>query len=340
MHPLVEHILYQWSEQLTDHFSYQIGLSGGIDSVVLLHIFSQIKNLDNDLLHTPIQPLPICILEKTLQLNAIHVNHGISKNATFWEQFCHDYCQSLSIDLKTIQHQVTKSGGESLENNARKIRYQEFTKSNAQVIILAHHQNDQVETTLSQIFRGSDLHNIASMRKLSQRQNKLIWRPLLDIPRKQIEEYAKQYNLKYIDDESNLDTSYLRNFIRHDVLPELANFDSNMPQKILKLPEQLQEILSLVDEIANDDLTRVIQNNTQAKIEIDKLRQLSNNRQQNVLIYYLKQQNMPLPTDKQITEFLRQALTSEWDKEPKLKLDTTNHLVKLKQFIFINKIQT
>lgn len=335
MHPLEQQVLANWPQQLTPNLSYQVGLSGGVDSVVLLHILHQIKHLITD--------------TTTFTLTAAHINHGISVNAATWEKFCSNYCRTLGIELHIIQHKVTKLGGESLENNARQIRYQAFFKSSADVIILAHQQNDQVETTLSQIFRGSDLHNIASMQELSQKHNKLIFRPLLGISRQQIENYAHDYQLNYITDESNSDTTYLRNFIRHEIIPKLNTFDKNIDGKVLKLPHQLQKLLALVDEVAASDFANTKgeynpilphefgSNPRMTILLIDKFSALSEQRQINVLVYFLKQQQLPLPTAKQLNEFIRQALTSTWDKEPQLIVDKDHILTKMKQFIAINR---
>ena len=221
LHKLVQQVQLKWLEQVSGHFSYQLALSGGIDSVVLLHILSRVSH------------------ELNFKLSAIHIHHGLSPNAESWTEFCRELCLKLNVELTIVRHTVTRTGGESLENNARKIRYAAFTQSNADVMILAHHQNDQIESVLSQIMRGSDLHNIAGMRELSTKGQQTYWRPLLNVTRHAIEDYAGEFDLSYITDESNFDTSYLRNFIRHDILPRLLKFDTNMGSKILKLPQQL-----------------------------------------------------------------------------------------------------
>jgi tRNA(Ile)-lysidine synthase len=328
MHKLQQHIIKNWSAHLHDLFLFEVGLSGGVDSVVLLHILNSI--------------LPL----KNFKLRAIHINHGISANALQWELFCQELCTKMGVELNIFQHKVTKVGGESLENNARLIRYNHFLNSEAQVIALAHHRNDQIETVLSQIFRGSDVHNIASMESLSIKQNKPIWRPLLDIPRNEIENYAREFSLPYITDESNFDTSYLRNFIRHQILPLLLEFDSDVEGKILKLPHQLQNILSIIDEVASNDLLALQDNqidnlnpkmSKNPSINLVKFRNLSTKRQQQLINCYIKQQHLPLPSGKQINEFIRQALNSKWDSTPSLILNKNHSLIKTKNLITIEE---
>lgn len=321
MHSLVQQLKSKWSAYLLDHFSLQVGLSGGVDSVVLLHILTQLRD------------------SLGFKLSAIHINHGISANAEYWTNYCQDLCDTLGVELTIVRHQIKRVGGESLENNARKIRYQEFAKSDENLIALAHHQNDQIETTLSQVFRGSDLHNIAGMQELSSKYGKQFWRPLLNTPRSMIEDYACEFNLVHIEDESNSDTNYLRNFIRHDVLPRLLQFDPNIGGKILKLPIQTNELLALVDEVAQDDLSGCLQQKLETNlVELEKFKLLSSRRQQNMLAYYIKQQNLPLPSQRQLTEFIRQALSCEWDRSPQLKLGSKHLIIKKRGDIFIRGI--
>ncbi|MBY0377831.1 MAG: tRNA lysidine(34) synthetase TilS, partial [Gammaproteobacteria bacterium] len=288
-----------------------IGLSGGVDSVVLLHLLNSI-----DL------PIKLC---------AVHINHGISPNADNWAQFCRDLCTRLNIMLHIETITLKRAGGESLENMARIARHNVFLQNNASIIALAHHQNDQVETVLSQLFRGSDLHNIAAMHIVSQKQDKLLWRPLLGISRSQIEAYAAQFDLPYITDESNFDTKYLRNFVRHNIMPVLNNWDNNITGKILNFNEQLQKLLAITDEVGTQDLATCCLDSP--CINVNAFGKLSNERQINLLGLFIKSNHLPLPGHKQLSEFVRQALNSNWDRKPSLKLDTHTILVKEKNNI-------
>ena len=315
MDKLQRYVIENWPQDLSDNLA--VGLSGGVDSVVLLHILKSLQQY------------------KDFKLKAIHINHGISPNANEWESFCQNECKRIGVELLIHRTTITKTGGESLENNARIARYNYFFSSDSDVITLAHHKKDQVETVLSQIFRGSDLHNIASMKPLTKKQDKLIWRPMLNISRNNIEEYAKEFNISYINDESNFDTTYLRNFIRLQVLPLLLEFDKDVEAKILKLPNQLQDILAIVDNIAVCDLDSVLEDGS---INLNKFKELSAIRQIKALNYYIKTYNIPLPTTRQIDEFSRQALESKWDSTPTLKLTEKFILIKTKNIITIKDI--
>ncbi|MCC2625126.1 MAG: tilS [Burkholderiales bacterium] len=311
-HSLLEYVDNNWPEA---HQNICVGLSGGVDSVVLLHILKQLR--------------------PQINLTAIHVNHSLSPNADAWGLFCQKFCGSLNIPLHIEKITITRSGGESLENQARLARHNILFQSNAEVIAMAHHQNDQVETILSQLFRGSDLHNIAAMHVISMRQGKILWRPLLKISRAQIEEYAKEFKLEYITDESNLDTSFLRNFIRHDVLPLLNKWDSNIVSKILNFNGQLQQTLAITDEVGGEDLARCCAD--RKDIDVGLFKQLSNYRQINLLSQFIKSNNLPLPSSKQLIEFTKQAISSNWDRKPQLKLNNGVLLVKYKNNIYLTK---
>lgn len=320
MDKLVAEIIHAWPNNFAtnNRYSITVALSGGVDSVAFLHILSTIAQISP--------------FSNQLNLDAIHINHGISKNAIEWEEFCLQLCNNFNIRLTIKRHVVTKSGGESLENNARLIRYNEFMQHSTDIVALAHHKFDQIETTLSQIFRGSNLHNIAAMRPITFKANKIFWRPLLNCTKEQLEEYAQRNGLAHITDESNFDSKYLRNFIRHDIIPKLITWDKHIEDKILKINEQIQNTLAITDEIAQNDYETCQSNN---QLNASKCKKLSVFRQYNLLNYYIIQNNQPLPSTKQLKEFTRQISTCSMDKSPQLKLSIAASLVMKKQVIFI-----
>lgn len=369
MDKLVAEVMAKWPTKFASNLSFTVAISGGVDSVVLLHLINEIfqstqnkplnfeqKNIqhatptpqviiaetetDKKKCHTQ-HVIPDTALTHNVEhnlapsLDAIHINHNISPNAQQWANFCHEFCKSLEINLTVCNVQIGKSGGESLENNARKIRYAEFFKHNTNVIILAHHKMDQIETTLSQIFRGSDLHNIAAMKEISYKHDKIFWRPLLNFTKAELEDYAKRHSLQYITDESNTDCQYLRNFIRHDILPRLIKWDKNIIPKILNFNTQIQENMSFIDEIAVQDIKNVTENTKEDSIDLIKFKQLSTRRQHNVLSHFILTQNLPLPSNKQIQEFTRQLNTCQADKLPSLKLGQNHEIIMQRQKIFI-----
>ena len=173
-----------------------VGLSGGVDSVVLLH---QLKDRG---------------------VAAIHVHHGLSANAGDWAQFCRKLCKRLGIPLSVVKVSVKRSG-EGLEAAAREARYAAFRKAKADVIALAHNLDDQAETVLMNLLRGAGARGASGMAEHSRHGAKAIWRPLLDVSRKDILAYARKHGLEWVEDESNADEALARNFIRGSIAPLL-----------------------------------------------------------------------------------------------------------------------
>ncbi len=175
-----------------------IGLSGGVDSVVLLHALSR---------HLPVR--------------AVHVHHGLSPNADAWAKFCRRYCRSLGVPITLRRVRVVKAG-RGLEAAAREARYAVFAAVPVDVIALAHQLDDQAETVLMNLLRGAGPRGASGMPAERRFHGKLLVRPLLDCPREAIVGYAKRHALEWVEDESNALDSPNRNFVRRRVAPLLA----------------------------------------------------------------------------------------------------------------------
>src|SRR5258706_870924 len=178
------------------------GLSGGVDSVVLLHV-----------LHA-LQP------QFGYRLSAVHVNHGLSPNAEGWEKFCSAFCSHLKVSLKILRVKVAKQH-KGLEAAAREARRAAFLKLDVHAIALAHHLDDQAETVLFNLLRGTGLAGASGMPARGRLGRKRLLRPLLGVPRRAIRAYASAQRLAWIEDESNADEALTRNFIRRRVGPLL-----------------------------------------------------------------------------------------------------------------------
>src|SRR5688500_10794488 len=173
-----------------------VALSGGVDSVVLLHL---LKSRDPG-------------------VSALHVHHGLSPNADAWAAFCRRLCRQLQVPL-TIRKVRVKKSGQGLEAAAREARYRAFMKEKAQVIALAHNLDDQAETVLMNLLRGAGLRGASGMAARSRLQDKVLLRPLLNVSRASIAAYARHHRLECGEDESNTDESLTRNFVRRRLGP-------------------------------------------------------------------------------------------------------------------------
>ena len=174
-----------------------VALSGGIDSVVLLHLLKQHPGI-----------------------TAIHVHHGLSPSADAWAAFCRRLCKKWDVPVSVSRVRVKKSG-KGLEAAARAARYEVFKKLKVDVIALAHHLDDQAETVLMNLLRGAGLRGASGMPPLARFEGKLLARPLLEASRTEIEGYARAHRLAWVEDESNADEALTRNFVRRSVGPLL-----------------------------------------------------------------------------------------------------------------------
>jgi tRNA(Ile)-lysidine synthase len=181
-----------------------VGFSGGVDSVVLLHVLHSLAP------------------QFGFRLCAIHVHHGLSPNAADWQRFCSALCLELKIPFRAVRVKVQKQG-RGLEAAARDARRAAFESIRADAIVLAHHLDDQAETVLFNLLRGAGLEGASGMPAQGRLGRKVLLRPLLEVPRTAIRAYADEHRLPWIEDESNLDEALTRNFIRRRVGPLLES---------------------------------------------------------------------------------------------------------------------
>jgi tRNA(Ile)-lysidine synthase len=196
-----------------------VGLSGGVDSVVLLHQLS--KN-------------------SKAKLRAIHVHHGLSPNADAWAAFCRSFCKRLDIPFTIHRVSVRRATG-GLEEAARAARYSAFAKDKARVIALAHNLDDQAETVLMNLLRGAGGRGASGMAEHSRFGKKTLWRPLLGVSRKEIESYARKHKLEWVEDESNANEALTRNFIRRSVGPLLEKRFPQWKQSLARAAKHISK---------------------------------------------------------------------------------------------------
>jgi len=208
--------------------SMTVALSGGVDSVVLLNLLHSLQK------------------KHRFTLNAMHVHHGLSKNADKWAKFCEKLCTKLSIPLDVRYVKLPQKKSLGIEGEARRLRYEKLLQSKSDLIVLAHHEDDQAETFLLQLIRGAGVKGLSSMAHFDDARR--LWRPLLNQSRSDIEKYAKQQKLKWIEDESNLNTDFDRNFVRSKVLPILKNRFNHIIKVISRSSSHLAEAQHLLDD--------------------------------------------------------------------------------------------
>lgn len=276
-----------------------VGLSGGIDSVVLLHLL---------LRRLRIAPA---------RISAIHVNHQISPHAGRWAAFCRRFCRDLGVKLRVVKVDVPR--GNSTEAAARKARYAVFATSGADVLVLAHNRDDQAETVLLQLLRGAGPRGLAAMPVLRAATDMLpILRPLLAVPRKIIAAHAQHYRLQWVEDDSNRDPAYLRNFLRHQVMPVIERKVPGAGATLARAARHQAEASDLLDALAAQDLGAA---GGTGRLPLALLRPLALHRARNVLRYFLRCNDVAMPDADRLEELLRQALTARADARIRVELE-------------------
>ena len=259
-----------------------IALSGGIDSVVLLHFLNS---------HYP------------GNIRAVHINHNLSKHSKDWSLFCKELCHKQGIEFKSIDINIKTSS--NIEENARKKRYNSLKSelSKNEVLCTAHHQEDQSETFLLQLFRGSGVAGLASMPKMKSFADTFLYRPFLNISKQLIVDYATKYNLDWVEDDSNINLNFKRNLLRLEFIPKLESGFEGVIKNISRSAYHQSEALKLINDLAEIDIEKfnLVINH---KIQVLPLTELPERRVANVLRYYIAQRGFLMPSNKVLTELI------------------------------------
>ena len=296
--------------------SMTVALSGGVDSVVLLHLLYQLQKTQN------------------FTLKASHVHHGLSKNADKWVKFCEKLCTKLSVPLDVHYIKLPKKKSLGIEGEARQLRYEKLLQSQTDLVVLAHHEDDQAETFLLQLIRGAGVKGLSSMAHFDDTRR--LWRPLLNASRIDIESYAKKHKLKWIEDESNQNIDFDRNFIRLKVLPILKNRFNHIIKVISRSSSHLAEAQHLLDDLAKNDLKSCLKSTKyNHKFKVKTLYKLSNARAKNILRYWLEINDQMMPSKDLLEELLRQVLTAKKDATIKIELSKDYEIRRYKDEIYI-----
>ncbi len=299
--PLLERFERQTAALLTPASRVCVGLSGGMDSVVLLHLFAQWR------------------ARCPLELNALHVHHGLNPRANQWADFCQNICDKLNIALTIRRVTVNPSSGLGIEASAREARYRAFDQETADYIALAHHRDDQAETLLLQLLRGAGIKGLSGMPLLRHRHRNKLIRPLLEIERSELRTWAENQQLEWIEDDSNDDNRYARNFLRHKVLPIIGEQHAAWRSTLARSAQLLGETASLLEELASLDAEKAIHDRV---IDCRYLRTLSAARARNLLRYFLAQQGLGMPSQQRLEDIHQQLITTGNDKRIAIPVGT------------------
>ncbi|HKR76309.1 MAG TPA: tRNA lysidine(34) synthetase TilS [Rhodanobacter sp.] len=268
-----------------------VACSGGPDSTALLHALAQ---------------LPAAHAHG---LRALHVDHGLHADSTAWAEHCRHFCAGLGLTCEVVRVQVETHRGEGLEAAARRARYAAFATHLQQdeILLLAHHRDDQAETVLLKLLRGAGPQGLGGMRERRPLGRGELWRPLLhDTTRAQLHDYVAAHRLPCIDDPSNTDTRLARNRLRHEILPRLATY---WPQAVDSILHSARLSRAAADALRTHWLAAfdALHDDTSGSLDATGWLALAPALREPLLDHWLHARGLPAPTTVQRAQIERQC---------------------------------
>ncbi len=279
---------------------YVIAFSGGLDSTVLAHALAETRGRHGK------------------SLLAVHVDHQLQAESARWTDYCCDLAARFGIEFVAERVAVDNTDSLGIEAAAREARYAALRRHTrgADWLLSAHHRNDQAETLLLNLMRGSGPAGLAGIGLLTPFAGGWLVRPLIDVPRSALEAYAAAQGLRWLDDPSNDDLRFDRNYLRHDVLPALEQRWPGVVERLARSAELAGEAARMLEELAAIDLQRV--GGRATRIEIEGLLELSDARQRNLLRYAIRRAGLPVPGAARLATVIDSVLRAREDAQPRV----------------------
>lgn len=270
-----------------------IAFSGGMDSTVLLHVM---KN----------------IIDEKSQIRAIHINHNIVDNSKVWTKTCKSICKNFGIDIEIISLEVTHNGY-GLEAAARDERYEKLKEKlyENEYLLTAHHEEDQMETVFLRMARGTGLDGLQGINEKYSFGEGIIFRPMLEVSKTSVMDYAKEHQLKWVEDSSNQDTHFDRNFLRKKIIPQFRERWPSIASSVSRLSQLSAQNIKILNQIAEEDIGPIANMN---ELPLAKLLDKSFERANNMLRYIILANGMSIPSMKTLQDGLKEMLDPETDK--------------------------
>jgi tRNA(Ile)-lysidine synthase len=274
-----------------------VGFSGGLDSVVLMHLFAEEAERSGR------------------KVTALHVHHGLSPNADDWVRFCERFCANHGVALAVERVRVDPHAAQGIEAAARIARYAAYAARPEPIVALAHHLDDQAETVIFQLLRGTGLKGIAAMPELRPLlAGKQVFRPLLRHTRAELAEFAQARGLRWVEDESNASTRFDRNFLRLEVEPLLSARFPGWQESLARFARHAANAAELLDALAVLDGASATPG---APLELRPA--LAPERRANVLRTWLARNAVAMPSEARLADMARQL----WDarEDARVRID-------------------
>lgn len=282
-----------------------VAYSGGLDSRVLLELLVQWRE------ETPGSRLPA--------LEAVHVDHQLQADSSRWAAHCRAVCESLGVPLESRRVEVDGGSRRGLEARARAARYRVFEEviGPDDLLLMAHHRDDQVETVLLRLLRGSGLNGLSAMPGQRALGAGRLLRPLLAVDRRALEDYATERRLEWVEDSSNADRRFDRNYLRHEVTPLLERRWPGYRETLTRLARMAADSADLLRQLAQEDIARTGGADT---LPLDALSRLDARRQRNALYHWLLQRGVGAVGADQLEQLMADVVSAAEDAEPEFVL--------------------
>jgi tRNA(Ile)-lysidine synthase len=281
--------------------TYWIAYSGGLDSHVLLHLAAELRQLE------PRHPI-----------KAIHVHHGLHRDADAWANHCASTCEALGIELRIMRVDAQPGPGESPEESARIARYHALQTQlgDKDCLLLAQHRDDQAETLLLQLFRGAGVEGMAAMPEHAELNPGTLARPLLGFSRDQLSDYAVANGLRWIEDDSNRDETFDRNFLRQRILPQLRSRWPGIQGNLARSAAHCAEAGLHLENLADQLLMGVIHDSRTNTLDVEALQGLARHEQKLTVRRWITRSGFRRPATRILERILDESLTAARDRNP------------------------
>ncbi len=275
---------------------YVVAFSGGLDSTVLLHTLAGLE--------------PHC------EIVAVHVDHALQESSADWEDHCRRFAASLGVAFESVKVRVQLESGKGPEASAREARYSGLLSvmQPGDWLLSAHHREDQAETLLLNLIRGSGPAGVAGIGDIRRFGPGWLARPLLNVDREALQAYAGQTGLRWVEDPSNRDRRFDRNYLRHEVLPRLKARWPDIASRLQRSAGHAGEASQLLIELAAMDLETL--GGRPERLPISALSEMSDARQRNLVRYALRELGLSTPTALQLEKVMTELIPAREDAQP------------------------
>lgn len=279
MEPFLEFLSQRLAGLPVDSRCCAVAFSGGVDSTVLLAAMSRLKT--------------------ARAVRALHVDHGLNEDSREWERHCRTIAEGLGVEYSSCRIAVENRSGESLEALAREARYRAFGEmlTPRELLLTAHHGDDQLETLLLRLFRGSGVKGLRGIAEFDRLGEGFIARPLLQISREEIAAVGQTWALKWLEDPMNENLRFDRNFLRANILPHVRIRWPSAGKTAVRAARQMSEAQTILDDVAQVDGAHI---EDPARVSQSELLRLPPSRQRNLLRHLIGRLGLPMPEARQL----------------------------------------